>query len=174
MWNKERNFSPSVFLRELSHACRKLHCLHCGINSEGLKSPTVRDSLLLVPQNRTVNQGGGPWARGGLIDNVLGYLMFTHEEMKRKKGRSMVRDGWWSIFFKNTCIDSDRSVSMLSNIKKRGDGDKKRSRNRGISKISGWQTDMIKTKGKRKSKKNCLIQLHPFQARSPRTTTCKY
>lgn len=56
--NKERNFSPSVFLRELSHACRKLHRLHCGINSEGLKSPTVRDVLLLDPQNRTVNQCG--------------------------------------------------------------------------------------------------------------------
>lgn len=57
MRNKERNFSPSVFLRELSHAYRKLHCLHCGINSEGLQSPTVRDALLLNPKNWAVNQG---------------------------------------------------------------------------------------------------------------------
>lgn len=85
MQNKERNFSPSVFLRELSHACRKLHCLHCGITSEGLKSPTVRDLLLLDPQNRTVNQGGGPLTRKGLIHNVLGYLMFTHEEIEKEK-----------------------------------------------------------------------------------------
>lgn len=58
MRNKERNFSPSVFPRERSHACRKLRCMHYGINSEGLKHPTVSDALLLDPQNRTVNQCG--------------------------------------------------------------------------------------------------------------------
>lgn len=85
MLNKERNFSPSVFLRELSHACGKFQCLHCGINSEGLKSHTVKDALLLDPQNKTVNQDWGLCAKRSPIHNVPCYLMFTHEEKEEKR-----------------------------------------------------------------------------------------
>lgn len=66
MQNKERNFSPSVFLRELSHACRKLQCLHYGINSEGLKSPTVRDALLPDPKKQDCQSGWRGQQEGAL------------------------------------------------------------------------------------------------------------
>lgn len=53
-----RKFCPSVFLRELSHACRKRHCKNSGINAEGLTSPPSEGDRLLHPQSKTVNQSG--------------------------------------------------------------------------------------------------------------------
>lgn len=139
MRNKERNFSPSVFLRELSHAERKLHCLHYGINSEGLKSPTVREASVLDPQSRTANQRwGSPWPRRGLIHKLLGHL-YVYSWITQKDSEQEF--GWIIYYFKR---------HLLSH----------RQRNCSTFRLSDWQQNILEIVIAQKRHWLCISRLY--------------